>query len=86
LGFKQEKFTTIHCNNTEAIAIMKNLIFYKRTKHIDLRYHWVREKVQVGRFDTEFCTTAEQTANMLTKALSHPKHEKYTSEMGVSTV
>jgi hypothetical protein len=74
LGFTQGKPTTIMQDNTSMVAIAKNPLFHKRTKHIDSKFHWVREKIQVGRFDAELCRTDEQTADVLTKALPRPKH------------
>jgi hypothetical protein len=86
LQLTQQNPTKITCNNTGAVAIAKNPIFHKRTKHINSRFHWVREKVQAGRFEVEICCTEEQTADVLTKALPCPKHEWHTKEMGLSPV
>jgi hypothetical protein len=86
LRLTQQHPTKITCDNTGAVAIAKNPIFHKRTKHIDSRFHWVREKVQAGRFEAEICRTEEQTADVLTKALPRPKHERHTKEMGLSPV
>jgi hypothetical protein len=78
LGLTQRHPTTIKCNNTRAVQIAKNPIFHKRTKHIDSRFHWVRKKVQAGRFDAIIIHDKDQTADVLTKALPHPKHERHT--------
>ena len=86
LGFPQWSPTMLMCDNTGAVAIAKNPTFHKRTKHINSHYHWIREKVQAGRFNVDFCRTANQTANMLMKALPRPKHECHTKEMGVASV
>jgi hypothetical protein len=86
LEYPQQQSTTLMEDNEGAYSIAKNLIFHKRTKHIDSKFHWVREKVAVGRFDPELCRTEDQTANVLTKALPCPKHEKHTHKMGLSTV
>ena len=48
LLFFQRDPTTILCDNTGAVAIAKNLLYHKRTKHIDSHYHWIHEKVQLG--------------------------------------
>ena len=86
LGFAQQEPTMIMQDNTGTVAIAKNPLFHKRTKHIDSKYHWVREKVAAGRFDAELCRTEEQTADVLTKALPRPKHQRHTKEMGISPV
>ena len=60
---------TIYCDNTGMVAIMKNPLFHKRTKHIDRKYYWVCEKIQVDRLIVEFICTNNQTADILTKPL-----------------
>jgi hypothetical protein len=86
LGYPQQQPTTLMENNEGAYLIAKNPIFHKRTKHIDSKFHWVREKVAAGRFDPELCCTEDQTTDVLTKALPCPKHEKHAHEMGLLTV
>jgi hypothetical protein len=86
LGLTQTQPTTIMQDNEGTVAIAKDPLFHKRTKHIDSRYHWVREKVQAGRFDAELCRDEDQTADVLTKALPRPKHQRHTKEMGLSPV
>jgi len=48
LGFTQTLPTTIQGNNDGSIVMLKNLQFHKRSKHIDLQYHSIREQVQQG--------------------------------------
>jgi hypothetical protein len=86
LGYPQQQPTMLMEDNEGAYSIAKNPIFHKRTKHIDSKFHWVREKVAVGRFNPELCHTEDQTADVLTKALPCPKHEKHAHEMGLLTV
>jgi hypothetical protein len=45
LGYLQDKPTKIYCNNVSAMAIAKNPLYHKRTKHIDTKFHWICEKV-----------------------------------------
>jgi hypothetical protein len=73
-------------DSKEAVGIAQNPIFHKRMKHIDSRFHWIRKKVQVKRFVAELCPSSEQTADVLTKALPYPKHEKHVTGMGMSPV
>ena len=86
LKLTQREPTKIICNNTGAVEIAKNPMYHKRTKHIDSHFHWIREKVAEGRFYPEICTTAKQTADVLTKALPRPKHQQHTREMGIAPV
>ena len=48
LCHEQVKGTTIYCDNSSAISLSKNLVFHKRMKHIDAKYHYIRELVSNG--------------------------------------
>ena len=48
LGFTQKEPIVIMQDNTGTVAIAKNPMFYKYTKHIDSHFHWIREKIQDG--------------------------------------
>ena len=61
--------TVVYSDNQAAIAISKNDIHHDRTKHIDIRHHFVRECVQHGIFSIEWISTTQQIADILTKAL-----------------
>jgi hypothetical protein len=54
-----------------------------RTKHINIRWHWVCELVEQGILTIQSCRDPEQTADVLTKALLRPKHKQHTLEMGL---
>ncbi|KAG7640275.1 Zinc finger CCHC-type superfamily [Arabidopsis suecica] len=55
IGFKAEKGIRIFCDNKSAIAIGKNPVQHRRTKHIDIKYHFVREAEQTGKIKLEYC-------------------------------
>ena len=61
--------TTLKTDNQSAIALSKNPVFHDRSKHIDVRYHYIRECVEEDRVRPESIGTTEQLADMLTKAL-----------------
>eukprot|EP00253_Pinus_taeda_P029158 PITA_29158 len=75
LGQEQAKATVIFCDNSSAIALSKNLVFHKRTKHIDTRFHYIRELVSNGEIVLEYCRTEEQAADILTKPLDQKSFE-----------
>ena len=56
-------------DNQGAIALSKNPKFHKRTKHIDIRYHFVREKVDDGQVLLEYCPTQGMLADLMTKPI-----------------
>eukprot|EP00253_Pinus_taeda_P010962 PITA_10962 len=69
LGQEKAKATMIFCDNSSAIALSKNSVFHKRKKHIDTRFHYIRELVNNGEIVLEHCRTQEQVADILTKPL-----------------
>eukprot|EP00253_Pinus_taeda_P020410 PITA_20410 len=66
---EQATATVIFCDNSSAIAISKNSVFHKRTKHIDTKFHYIRELVNNGEIILQHCRTQEQVADILTKPL-----------------
>nr|GEU31468.1 zinc finger, CCHC-type [Tanacetum cinerariifolium] len=73
LTHSQEEKVTIQVDNKSAIALMKNPVFHERSKHIDTKYHFIRECVEREDIQVEFITGEYQKANILTKALTKIK-------------
>ncbi|GJV41487.1 ribonuclease H-like domain, reverse transcriptase, RNA-dependent DNA polymerase [Tanacetum coccineum] len=69
LTHSQEEKVTIMVDNKSAIALMKNLVFHGRSKHIDTKYHFIRECVEREDIQVEFVSREYQKADILTKAL-----------------
>lgn len=61
----------------------ENHILNKRTKHIDIRYHFVREAVEEGSILLRYLPTEDMIADIMTKSLSGPKHTKYLTLLGL---
>ena len=79
--------TVMQEDNNGAIALAKNPVSHARTKHIDIRYHYVREAVQDGIISLTYCPTEEMAADLLTKPLPRGRFESLRIKMGlVSTV
>jgi len=74
---------TIHCDNRSAIELVKNATFHSRTKHIAIRYHYVREVFNDGIILLTHRGTDEMPADMFTKALARIKLFKFTESVGV---
>ena len=72
---KQATATIIFCDNSSAIALSKNSVFHKRTKHIDTKFHYIRELVNNGEIILQHCRTQEQVADILTKPLDQKSFE-----------
>ncbi|KAJ3475523.1 hypothetical protein NLI96_g11784 [Meripilus lineatus] len=77
---------TIQCDNQGAIALSKDDRFHSRTKHIDIRYHFIRNVVELKYVQTYYCPTDEMVADILTKGLPLPKAKLFTSLMGLGKV
>jgi len=73
----------IFCDNTSAISTTKNPIHHKRTKHIDVRHHFLRDNYEKGLITVEFCATGKQIADIFTKALSRDHFERNKLELGM---
>ncbi|KAL0370584.1 UNVERIFIED_CONTAM: Retrovirus-related Pol polyprotein from transposon TNT 1-94 [Sesamum angustifolium] len=83
IGEKQEEPTTIYCDNKSAIAITKNPVQHSRTKHIDIKYHSLREATTRGEIELKYCSTEEQLADIFTRALPRNKFEELCMKIGV---
>ena len=73
----------IKCDNTSAIALTKNLVFYARTKHIEVKNHFIRDHVQKRDIDLEFIDTNHQIDDIFTKPLDKEKFEYFRNELGM---
>ena len=76
--------TTINEDNQGAIAMSKNPVLHKRTKHIDIKFHFVREKVEDETIQVNYCPRDEMIADIFTKPLPQEKFEKLRSKLGLT--
>lgn len=86
LNVEQSKPTMIMGDNQSSIAIARNPVSHARTKHIDIRHHFIREALQDDVIDLCFCPTSEMTADVLTKPLSRNRFEQCRRSMGMDFV
>ena len=68
LGLQQEKYI-VYCDSQSAIHLSKNSIFHSRSKHIDVRYHWIRDMLESKKLHLEKVHTSENGSNMFIKVL-----------------
>ena len=73
IGYPQKEATTIFEDNQGCIALSGNPIFHKRTKHIDIRYHFIRERIVSKEVELKYIPTKNQLADLLTKGLQKPR-------------
>lgn len=67
---KQSGATTIFIDNKSAIQLCKNPVFHDRSKHIEVRFHYIRECIEAGKINVEHISIGEQLADILTKPLA----------------
>ncbi|XP_070004970.1 secreted RxLR effector protein 161-like [Nicotiana sylvestris] len=74
---------TLLCDNTSALNMAKNQVPHKRTRHIDVRHHFLRDNIEKGLICTKFCSTEDQIADIFTKALSREHFERNRVKLGL---
>nr|GEV99109.1 retrovirus-related Pol polyprotein from transposon TNT 1-94 [Tanacetum cinerariifolium] len=75
----------IFCDNTSAIAISNSLILHSITKHIDIRYHFIKDHILKGDIELHFILTQYQLADIFTKPLDEPTFKRLIVELGEKT-
>jgi hypothetical protein len=80
---KELEATVIHCDNQSCIRLSENPVFHDRSKHIDIRYHFIRDYVQRGAVRLQYIQTDDQMADIFTKALCRQKFAKFRDKMGL---
>ena len=78
------KVTTVFCDNQSAIFLSKDQMFHDRTKHIDIRYHFVRDIIEKGDCVVEKIHTDDNPADMFTKSLPIAKFKLCLDLVGIS--
>ena len=74
---------TLYVDNQSAIKLIKNPEYHKRTKHIDVRYHFIRDKFEDGSFSLSYIGTDEQLGDIFTKNLPKEKFEFFRGAIGI---
>ncbi|XP_042756658.2 retrovirus-related Pol polyprotein from transposon TNT 1-94 [Lactuca sativa] len=77
---------TLFVDNQSALDLMKNPVFHGRSKHIDIRYHFIRECVENGEITVKHVSGKSQKADILTKSLARVKHEEMRDLVGVMKI
>jgi hypothetical protein len=75
--------TVIYCDNQICIKLSENPVFHDRSKHIKIRYHFIRDYVQKGAVELQYISTEEQIVDILTKALGRGKFVFFRDNLGV---
>jgi hypothetical protein len=76
----------LYVNNQSCIKIAKNPVIHTITKHIEVYYHFIREKVILGQVEIMYVFTSEQLANILTNPLGKTKFQNFRDRIGVQAL
>ena len=76
----------VYCDNISAINISKNPVQHSRTKHIDIRHHFIRDLVESKTVMLEHIETDSQLADIFTKALDFPRFNSLRKALGICSV
>jgi hypothetical protein len=82
LGKKQEN-NKLYCDSQSAIHLAKNSAFHSKTKHIQLRYHFIRSALEDGQLKMEKIHTSQNPADMLTKGVTREKLSSCSVSVGL---
>ena len=71
------------CDSTSAISVAKNPVLHSKTKHIDVRFHFLRDHYEKGDIDLRYVDAQHQLADILTKPLDQASFALLRGELGV---
>lgn len=83
IGVDQKEETVLYCDNSSTIKLSKNPVQHGRSKHIPVRFHFLRELVNDGVIKIEYCPTQEQVFDIMTKAVKLEMFETLRMSLGV---
>ncbi|MCO5567789.1 hypothetical protein L7F22_021485 [Adiantum nelumboides] len=83
LGVGQDTANTISNDSQSTLAVVRNPIFHDRTKHIEVHYHYVKERLSAGVISLPYLPTQDNLADLFAKALSREKFEAFCKLLGL---
>lgn len=75
--------TKIQCDNSSAIQLSKNPVFHGQSKHIDVRFYFLRDLVNADVVKLRYCKSQNQIADLMTKPLKLEQFVKFRSLLGM---
>jgi transposase InsO family protein len=86
IGFTFPKPTTIRCDNNAAICLSEDPLLHERVKHIDIKYHFLRERAESGELKLLYINTKDNLADLFTKALEGQQFTRLRGFLGLREV
>jgi hypothetical protein len=76
--------TVIHCDNQSYVKLSENPVFHDKSKHIEIKYHYIRDMVQRKAILVKYLPTDEQVVDVLTKPLTKTKFKYFCDRLDVA--
>ncbi len=76
----------IYCDNVNSILLVNNPVYHVRTKHIEVHYHFIKERILTKEIDINHVSTEDQVVDIFTKALGREKLRRFRKMFGVLEV
>ena len=73
----------LHCNNQSAIRLAENSVFHARTKHVEVYYHFIREKFLKDEIEMQQIKIDDQVVDLFTKRLNTDKHVSFRCQLNI---
>ena len=83
LGVFKQRTAILWCDNLGATYLTANPVFHARTKHIEIDFHFVRERVASGVLDVRFISSNDQLADVFTKPATRQMLERFRSNLNL---
>ena len=75
--------TCIHCDNQSGVKLSENPVFHDKSKHIEIKYHYIKDMVQRGAVKLQYVAMEENIADVLMKPLPRLKFKYFREKLGV---
>lgn len=86
LDISAHKKATVFCDNVSTIKLGESDAFRPRTKHIDIKFHYIRENVEKGAVELKYVPTEENAADALTKPVTKQKNDFCATKVGLTNL
>lgn len=83
---KKISHVVLHVDNKSTVDLIKNPVFHGRSKHIDKRFHFIRECVENGDIKVMHVSNKEQKVYIFTKSMANKKFEEMRNLLGVKQI
>ncbi|XP_045792030.1 secreted RxLR effector protein 161-like [Trifolium pratense] len=83
---REKDCITIYCDNSSLIKLSKHPVMHGRSKHIDVRFHFLRDLTREGKIQLVHCSSFEQVADIMTKPLTFESFNRNRDKLGLCTL